>query len=153
MARVLRLSDVADVRLGSSFYDLYSDIDGYPSAAIVLKQTPGSNAAEVIRKVKEKVEEIKQSRFPPNMDYAVTYDVSNFLDASIEKVVHTLFEGVHSCVVGCLSVPGRRSQYADSNARGAGVIDRDVLLHADVWYVDQPDHAVRAGAGDRGGGG
>ena len=62
---VLHLGDVADVRLGSSFYDLYSDIDGYPSAAIVLKQTPGSNAAEVIRKVKEKVEEIKQSRFPP----------------------------------------------------------------------------------------
>ena len=89
---VLRLSDVADVRLGSSFYDLYSDIDGYPSAAIVLKQTPGSNAAEVIRKVKEKIEEIKQSRFPPNMDYEVTYDVSNFLDASIEKVIHTLFE-------------------------------------------------------------
>lgn len=89
---ILRLGDVASVRLGSSFYDLYSDIDGLPSAAIVLKQTPGSNAAEVIERVKEKVEEIKQKSFPPGMDYAVTYDVSNFLDASIEKVVHTLFE-------------------------------------------------------------
>lgn len=89
---ILRLGDVAKVRLGSSFYDLYSDIDGLPSAAIVLKQTPGSNAADVIARVKEKVEEIKQKSFPPGMDYAVTYDVSNFLDASIEKVVHTLFE-------------------------------------------------------------
>ncbi|APZ92408.1 efflux RND transporter permease subunit [Fuerstiella marisgermanici] len=89
---ILRLGDVAKVRLGSSFYDLYSDIDGLPSAAIVLKQTPGSNAADVIEKVKEKVESIKQASFPPGMDYAVTYDVSSFLDASIEKVVHTLFE-------------------------------------------------------------
>jgi multidrug efflux pump subunit AcrB len=89
---ILRLSDVATVSLGSSFYDLYSDIDGLPAAAIVLKQTPGSNAAEVIEKVKAKVEEIKEKQFPPGMDYAVTYDVSNFLDASIEKVLHTLFE-------------------------------------------------------------
>ncbi len=89
---ILRLGDVADVELGSSFYDLYSDIDRLPSAAIVLKQTPGSNATEVIRKVKETVERIKQETFPPGMDYAFTYDVSSFLDASIEKVLHTLFE-------------------------------------------------------------
>ncbi|MDM4018807.1 efflux RND transporter permease subunit [Roseiconus lacunae] len=89
---ILRLGDVASISLGSSFYDLYSDIDGLPAAAIVLKQTPGSNAADVIAKVKAKVEEIKQKSFPPGMDYAVTYDVSNFLDASIEKVLHTLFE-------------------------------------------------------------
>ena len=90
----LRLKDVANVRLGSSFYDLYSDLDGYPSAAIVLKQTPNSNAAEVIDKVKETIERIKTEGegFPPGMDYKITYDVSKFLDASIEKVVHTLFE-------------------------------------------------------------
>lgn len=89
---ILRLGDVGTVRLGSSFYDLYSDLDGYPSAAIVLKQTPGSNAAEVIRDVKAKLEQIKKDRFPPGMDYKVTYDVSAFLDASIDKVLHTLVE-------------------------------------------------------------
>ena len=88
---ILRIKDVAKVMLGSSFYDLYSDIDGNPSAAIVLKQAPGSNATEVIEKVKAKLEEMK-STFPPGMDFAVTYDVSKFLDASIEKVLHTLFE-------------------------------------------------------------
>lgn len=89
---ILRLSDVAKVSLGSSFYDLYSDIDGLPSASIVLKQTPGSNAAEVIEEVKKKLEEVKGESFPPGIDYAVSYDVSSFLDASIEKVLHTLFE-------------------------------------------------------------
>src|SRR4051812_36079671 len=89
---ILRLRDVAKVALGSSFYDLYSDIDGLPSASIVLKQIPGSNAADVIRQVKQRLETIKEEQFPPGMDYAISYDVSSFLDASIEKVLHTLFE-------------------------------------------------------------
>lgn len=89
---ILRIKDVAKVSLGSSFYDLYSDIDGNPSAAIVLKQTPGSNATEVIEKVKEKLEQIKEESFPPGMDFEISYDVSSFLDASIEKVLHTLLE-------------------------------------------------------------
>src|SRR4029078_3738420 len=62
---IIRLKDVAEVELGSSFYDLYSDIDGNPSAAIVLKQLPGSNAAVVIEEVKKKLEQIKEESFPP----------------------------------------------------------------------------------------
>jgi len=89
---ILRLKDVAEVSLGSAFYDLYSDIDGYPSASIVLKQIPGSNASEVIKEVKQKLEKFKGESFPPGMDYAISYDVSSFLDASIEKVLHTLLE-------------------------------------------------------------
>jgi HAE1 family hydrophobic/amphiphilic exporter-1 len=89
---IIRIKDVAKVDLGSSFYDLYSDKDGDPSAAIVLKQTPGSNATEVIEKVKEALHEIKEKDFPPGMDFEVSYDVSNFLEASIEQVLHTLLE-------------------------------------------------------------
>ena len=51
---ILRLKDVAEVELGPSYYNIYSDIDGHPSAAIVLKQLPGTNAATVIEHVKEK---------------------------------------------------------------------------------------------------
>jgi hydrophobic/amphiphilic exporter-1 (mainly G- bacteria), HAE1 family len=86
---ILRLKDVAKVVLGSEYYDIYSNLNGYPSAALVLKQTYGSNASAVIEKVKEKLEELKKT-FPPGMDYEISYDVSNFLDASIENVIHTL---------------------------------------------------------------
>lgn len=86
---MLRLKDVATVTLGSEFYDIYSNIDGHPSAAIVLKQTYGSNATEVIEKVNAKLAELKKS-FPPGMDYEISYDVSKFLDASTENVMHTL---------------------------------------------------------------
>ena len=89
---VLHLKDVAKVELGSEFFDIYSNLDGHPSAAIVLKQTLGSNAQEVIANVKAKLDEIKATSFPPGMDYAVSYDVSSFVDASIDQVVHTLAE-------------------------------------------------------------
>lgn len=85
----LRLKDVATVALGSEYYDIYSSMNGHPSAALVLKQTYGSNASEVIEKVKEKLEDLKKT-FPTGMDYEISYDVSNFLDASIENVIHTL---------------------------------------------------------------
>ena len=86
------VEDPVGIELGSEFFDIYSDINDHPSAAIVLKQNPGSNAVAVIEKVKEKLEEIKKERFEPNMDFEVSYDVSKFLEASIEKVMHTLFE-------------------------------------------------------------
>ncbi len=89
---VLYLKDIAEVELGSEFYDIYSNLDGHPSAAITLKQTYGSNASDVIEEVKAKLDEIKAERFPPGMDYKISYDVSRFLDASTEKVVHTLGE-------------------------------------------------------------
>ena len=89
---MLRLKDIAKVELGSEFFDIYSNLDGHPSAAIMLKQTYGSNANEVIANVKAKLDELKKSSFPAGMDYEINYDVSSFLDASIEKVLHTLGE-------------------------------------------------------------
>ncbi|UCJ09865.1 efflux RND transporter permease subunit [Chitinophaga pendula] len=91
-AEFLRLKDVADIEFGSLFYDIYSNLNGKPSAAIVLKQLYGSNASQVIEEVKAKLKEIKSTSFPPGMDYEISYDVSKFLDASIEKVLHTLAE-------------------------------------------------------------
>jgi HAE1 family hydrophobic/amphiphilic exporter-1 len=86
---LIKLRDIAEVELGSEFFDIYSNLDGKPSASIVLKQTLGSNASEVIEQVKATLKE--QAEFmPPGVDYKVSYDVSTFLDASIEHVLHTL---------------------------------------------------------------
>lgn len=89
---ILRLKDVANVEFGSSYYDLYSNLNGKASAAIVVKQSYGSNASQVIKDIKAKLSEIKSSSFPKGVDYEISYDVSKFLDASIEKVIHTLVE-------------------------------------------------------------
>lgn len=88
---ILRLKDIAKIEVGSEFVDIYSNKDGYPAASMVLKQTPGSNAQTVIQEVKAKLEELKKD-FPPGVSYEINYDVSKFVDASIEKVLHTLLE-------------------------------------------------------------
>lgn len=89
---ILRLKDVADIEFGSSMYDIYSTLNGKPSAAIVIKQSYGSNASEVIKNIKALMADLKENNLPKGMDYEISYDVSKFLDASMEKVVHTLFE-------------------------------------------------------------
>ncbi|MFL5727982.1 MAG: efflux RND transporter permease subunit [Cytophagaceae bacterium] len=89
---MLKLKAVADVEFGSLSYGMVSKTDGKPSASIMLKQRPGSNASEVIRNVKKRMEELKSSSFPPGMYFNFAYDVSRFLDASIHEVVRTLLE-------------------------------------------------------------
>lgn len=89
---MLRLKDIADVEFGSLDYDVLSKENGKPSAAIVLKQRPGSNASEVIKNIKSKMLSLKETTFPPGMDYTISYDVSRFLDASISEVLKTLIE-------------------------------------------------------------
>src|SRR5690606_3774555 len=88
---LLRLKDVATIEFGSAMYDLYSNLNNRSSAAIVLKQSYGSNASQVIKDVKAKMKELEAS-FPKGIKYEISYDVSKFLDASMEKVVHTLVE-------------------------------------------------------------
>ncbi len=87
--QIIHLKDIGQVELGSEFFDIYSNLDGYPAASIMLKQTYGSNAKEVIDQVKVKLKEMEKD-FPPGVEYKISYDVSKFLDASIEQVVHTL---------------------------------------------------------------
>ncbi|QRR00095.1 efflux RND transporter permease subunit [Dyadobacter sandarakinus] len=85
----IHLRDIAKVELGSEFFDIYSNLDGHASAAIVLRQNYGSNASDVIEEVKQKLDVMKKT-FPPGVDYKISYDVSQFLDASIEQVIDTL---------------------------------------------------------------
>jgi len=49
----------------------------------------GSNGSDVIKNIKVKLKELEKG-LPPGVDYKISYDVSNFLDASIEQVLHIL---------------------------------------------------------------
>lgn len=89
---ILRLKDISKIEFGAMSYGMVSKTDGKPSASIMLKQRPGSNASEVIASVKEKMSELKGSSFPPGMEFNIAYDVSRFLDASIHEVLRTLVE-------------------------------------------------------------
>jgi len=89
---ILRIKDVADVEFSTIYYNEKSKLNGRPSASFIIKQLPGSNASETIEGIKERMSELKQSVFLKGMDYQMSYDVSQFLDASIHEVVRTLIE-------------------------------------------------------------
>mgnify|MGYP002777957254 CR=1 FL=1 len=89
---ILRIRDIAEVEFGTTYYDVEAKLDGRPTAAFMIKQLPGSNAKEVIRNIKAKVQELKEKTFLDGMDYYISYDVSAFLDASVESVIKTLVE-------------------------------------------------------------
>ncbi len=89
---ILRLRDVADIEFGAQTYSMVSKTDGRPSASIMIKQRPGSNAREVIQNIKDKMGYLQETTFPPGMSFNFAYDVSRFLDASIKQVLKTLLE-------------------------------------------------------------
>jgi HAE1 family hydrophobic/amphiphilic exporter-1 len=90
--QILKIKDVADVEFGTTYFDVEAKLNGKPCASVMLKQLPGSNASEVIKQVKLKMEELKGNNFLSGMDYTISYDVSRFLDASVHEVIKTLIE-------------------------------------------------------------
>jgi HAE1 family hydrophobic/amphiphilic exporter-1/multidrug efflux pump len=87
----LRLKDVARIELGASFYGVEARLNGGTMTPIIINQQPGANALETARAVEATMEELA-SRFPPGLEFVVPYDTTQFIDASVETVLHTFIE-------------------------------------------------------------
>ncbi len=87
----LRLKDIARIELGAANYDTFNTLDGKPTIGMAAFLQPGANALEVARLVKKRMAELKQG-FPEDVDYAIPFDTTRFVDASIKEVVKTIFE-------------------------------------------------------------
>ncbi len=89
----VRLKDVARVELGALQYTSTAHMDKKPTVIIGLFQTPGSNALELDREVKAKMQELS-TRFPKGINYSIKYDTTMFVSASMREVVFTLIESL-----------------------------------------------------------
>ncbi|UKT63932.1 efflux RND transporter permease subunit [Pedobacter mucosus] len=89
--QVLRLKDVARIELGALSYASSVKFNGKQALGIAINQTAGSNAKEVIENSIKTLDEAQKS-FPSGVHYTTLVNVNDFLDASIEKVIHTLIE-------------------------------------------------------------
>ena len=94
---VIRVKDVARVELSARSQDRFSRFNGAPAAAIGIYQTPGSNAIEVARQVRETMSGLEK-RFPTDLAYTVFFDSTVFVTATINEVIHTL--GIAVILVG-----------------------------------------------------
>ncbi|HXJ57400.1 MAG TPA: multidrug efflux RND transporter permease subunit [Verrucomicrobiae bacterium] len=89
----VKIKDVGRVELGAQTYDLRARLNKSPAGAIGVYLAPGANAIETAENVTKILENAKK-RFPPDMDYDVTLDSTLPIKASMEEIVHTLFEAV-----------------------------------------------------------
>ncbi|MCE7073722.1 efflux RND transporter permease subunit [Dyadobacter sp. CY327] len=89
--QVLRLKDIARVELGAMSYASSTTTNGNPSVGVSISQTAGSNAKEVIEGSLQVLDNAAKS-FPSGIKYVTLINANDFLDASIEKVIHTLIE-------------------------------------------------------------
>jgi multidrug efflux pump len=88
---ILRLKDIARIELGALNYDTSNTLDGQPTIGMATYLQPGANALEVARSVRARMEELKPG-FPQGVDYAIPFDTTRFVDASIKEVNTTIFE-------------------------------------------------------------
>lgn len=116
--RMLRLKDIARIDLGSASYGVVSKLEGKPTAAIAIYQLPGSNSLDVSKGVKAKMQELAKN-LPASVDYQVTLDTTEVVNASINEVLVTFLETTllvvlviwlflqnwRAVIIPCLSIP------------------------------------------------
>ena len=89
----VKIKDVGRVELGAQTYDLRARLDKAPAGALGVYLAPGANALQTADNVKAILEEAAD-RFPPDMEYSITLDSTLPIKASMESIVHTLFEAI-----------------------------------------------------------
>jgi len=88
--QTLHLRDVAKVELGGLMYSVAMRNNGQPAVLGMVNQVAGSNATQIADDVKTALADA-QKQMPPGMKVTIEQDVTEFLFASIEEVVFTLF--------------------------------------------------------------
>jgi HAE1 family hydrophobic/amphiphilic exporter-1 len=94
----VRLKDLGRVELGAKTSDSMSRLDGAPSAGVAIYLSPGANAVKVAAGVAQAMQGLAE-RFPDELKYLLVYDTTDFVNASLEKVVHTLLEAFALVIV------------------------------------------------------
>ncbi len=88
---MLYLRDIAEIEIGSETYSSSSRLQGKPTAALAIYQSPGSSSLAVSKAVKARMEELAVA-FPPGVQYQIALDTTEVVRSSIEEVLFTLLE-------------------------------------------------------------
>ena len=116
--RLLRLSDVARIEVGSQTYTTISRVNGQPTAAIAIYQLPGANALEVVEDVRNRMDQLAQA-LPVGVRYEVALDTTEVVSASIHEVLKTFIEATvlvvlviflflrswRAVIIPCITIP------------------------------------------------
>lgn len=89
----VKLSDVANVTLGSEDYDSSVGFNGKRAVYIGIQVAPNANLLDVIKGVRAVYPDIKAQQ-PDGLNSEIIYDSTDFVNSSIEEVIHTLVEAL-----------------------------------------------------------
>ncbi len=86
---IVRVRDIANVELGAQFYSASGFFQAVPATVLGIYQAPGANALAVSERVQAELERLSRS-FPTDVEYAVPFNTTDFVEQSLSDVVSTL---------------------------------------------------------------
>jgi hydrophobe/amphiphile efflux-1 (HAE1) family protein len=89
----VRLRDLARIELGPQDYGVNATFSGTPGVGIAIIQQPGTNSLKAANLVQAELAEL-QKTFPAGVKYGIAYNPTEFTQASVDSVIHTVFEAV-----------------------------------------------------------
>lgn len=95
---VVRVRDVARVELAGLDYGVNSYLDKQAAVGLGVFQLPGSNAIETAKKIKTAMAEISKT-FPPGIKYDIIYNPTDYIQQSVDAVLHTILEAIALVVI------------------------------------------------------
>ena len=96
---IVRLDDIAEVELGSESYDTSVTFNGSSATFIAVELAPDANALDVIRVVRDKLEDEIFPQLPQGMIGEIPYDSTEYIQDSIDEVIKTILEAVVIVIV------------------------------------------------------
>ncbi len=97
---LVRLNEIARVEEGQESYNFAAAFDGSPAVPIMLNLSSGANALETIKEVRAELKRL-ESFFPAGLHYDLAFDTTDFINASVEEVLLTLFITFVLVVIVC----------------------------------------------------
>lgn len=91
--RIVQVKDVGRVELGAQNYTTKGYLGKEPAIAMPIFQQPGGNALETSAKIKATMLELSKN-FPPDLEYKIAYNPTEFIQKSVDEVYHTIFEAI-----------------------------------------------------------
>ena len=97
---LVRLKDIANVSYGEESYGITAFADGAPAVSLQVKLSSGANAVDAMKKLRAELSRLEES-LPEGVEYKFNYDSTDYINASISEVLHTLFETFVLVVLVC----------------------------------------------------
>jgi len=89
----LKLKDVATIELGSQSYDMKTKLNNSPAIPMGIFLQSGANAIETAKEIRKAMEGISQD-FVEGIEYKIPYDITDFVQVSINEVIKTFIEAL-----------------------------------------------------------